>query len=107
MDQERRNTFGRMLAYYRLSQGLSQSKLAKELNLSASAIGLYEQGRRHPDFETEELIADYFNVDLNTLRGVAPLSKEESTLIDHYRKLDDKDKAVVERIIISMSNNGG
>ena len=30
---------------------------------------MYESGKRHPKFEDEEAIADFFNVDLNTLRG--------------------------------------
>ena len=30
---------------------------------------MYEAGNREPDFETEEKIADFFNTDLNTLRG--------------------------------------
>ena len=102
--QERRNSFGRMLAYYRTLHGMSQAKLAKELNLSASAIGLYEQGRRHPDFETEELIADYFNVDLNTLRGVVSLDTKESELIENYRKLSEQDKAAIAHIVGSLAS---
>ena len=61
--------FKDMLKYYRSLHDLSQAALAKELGLSASTISMYEVGQREPDFETEEKIADYFNVDLNTLRG--------------------------------------
>lgn len=32
-------------------------------------ISMYEVGKREPDFETEEKIADFFNTDLNILRG--------------------------------------
>ena len=63
------NTFATNLAYYRKRAGLSQEGLAKALGISRSALSNYEQGRREPDFEIEEKIADYFNVDLNTLRG--------------------------------------
>ena len=61
--------FKDMLKYYRKMHGLSQAALAKKLGISASAISMYEVGQREPDFETEEKIADFFNVDLNTLRG--------------------------------------
>lgn len=61
--------FKDMLKYYRSLHDMSQAALAKELGLSASTISMYEVGQREPDFETEEKIADYFNVDLNTLRG--------------------------------------
>ena len=62
-------TFKDMLKYYRNMAGLSQSELAKALGLSSSTISMYEVGKRQPDFKTEEAIADFFNVDLNTLRG--------------------------------------
>lgn len=61
--------FKDMLKYYRMREHLSQSELAEKLGLSASAISMYEVGKREPDFETEEKIADFFNTDLNTLRG--------------------------------------
>ena len=61
--------FKDMLKYYRESRGMSQKELAKALNLSPSTVSMYEVGKRTPDFETEEMIADFFNTDLNTLRG--------------------------------------
>ena len=61
--------FKDMLKFYRLQANLSQAELAAKLGLGASTISMYEVGQREPDFETEEKIADFFNVDLNTLRG--------------------------------------
>lgn len=61
--------FKDMLKYFRSREGLSQSELAKNLGISPSTISMYEVGQREPDFETEEAIADFFNTDLNTLRG--------------------------------------
>lgn len=61
--------FASMLKYLREREGLSQRELAVKLGMSASAIGMYESGKRQPKFEDEEAIADFFNVDLNTLRG--------------------------------------
>ncbi|MEG1036586.1 MAG: LexA family transcriptional regulator [Anaerovoracaceae bacterium] len=48
---------------------LTQDELAEKLRLSRSAIGMYESGRREPDLETTELIADFFNVDIDYLLG--------------------------------------
>ena len=59
----------RSLKYFRIKEGLSQSELAEKLGMSASRISMYEVGKREPDFESEEKIADFFNTDLNTLRG--------------------------------------
>lgn len=53
----------------RESKGLTQNELAKKLNLSRSAIGMYEKGERNPNFETLELIADFFNVRIDDLIG--------------------------------------
>lgn len=61
--------FKDMLKYFRMREKLSQSELAEKLGVSASTISMYEVGKREPDFETEEKIADFFNTDLNTLRG--------------------------------------
>lgn len=61
--------FKDMLKYFRVREGLSQNELAEKLGMSASRISMYEVGKREPDFETEEKIADFFNTDLNTLRG--------------------------------------
>ena len=61
--------FASMLKYLREREKLSQRELAAKLGMSASAIGMYESGKRQPRHEDEECIADFFNVDLNTLRG--------------------------------------
>ena len=61
--------FKDMLKFFRMRANLSQSELAEKLGVAASTISMYEVGKREPDFETEEKIADFFNTDLNTLRG--------------------------------------
>jgi len=53
----------------RLERDLSQQELAEKTGLSASSIGMYEQGRRKPSFEVLELFADTFNVDMDYLLG--------------------------------------
>ena len=60
--------FSEVFKNLRKEKGLTQVEMAKELGISRSAIGMYEQGKREPDFETEEKIADYFNVTLDYLR---------------------------------------
>lgn len=53
----------------RLEHHLTQGELARMLGISRSTIGMYETGKRTADYETLELIADYFNVDMNYLTG--------------------------------------
>lgn len=61
--------FDDMLKSLRKSKGLSQSELAKLLDISTSSVGMYESGKRQPNFDTEEKIAKFFGVSLDTLRG--------------------------------------
>lgn len=46
------NSFGHKIKTLRLKSGLTQAQLADRLNISASTIGMYEQGRREPDNNT-------------------------------------------------------
>lgn len=43
---------GRKIKHLRIKSGLTQAQLADKLNISASTIGMYEQGRREPDSTT-------------------------------------------------------
>ena len=53
----------------REQNGYTQESLAKALHTSRSRIANYEQGKREPDFEMQEAIADLFNVSLDYLFG--------------------------------------
>ena len=61
--------FQNMFKSLRVREDLSQDEIAAKLGISRSAIGMWEQGRREPDLETMESIADFFNVDMNVLTG--------------------------------------
>ncbi len=61
--------FNKILKKLRASKSVTQDELAKALNISRSAIGMYEKGDREPDYETLEAIADYFNVSIDYLLG--------------------------------------
>lgn len=61
--------FSQMFRYLRKKNGLTQRELAQKLGLAESTISMYELGKREPEFETAEIIADYFNVDMNFLLG--------------------------------------
>lgn len=61
--------FGERLKELRTKRNLSQQELSEILNIGRSTLANYEQGKREPNFETLELFADYFNVDMNFLIG--------------------------------------
>ena len=53
----------------RESRGISQVRLAIELDLNQNSISRYESGAREADYKTLLAIADYFDVSLDYLFG--------------------------------------
>lgn len=51
----------------RLQRGMSQLRLAIELNMNQNSISRYETGEREADYETLIKFADYFNVSVDYL----------------------------------------
>ena len=60
----------------RKSRGMTQADLAKAIEQSPSSITMYETGRREPDFDTLEALADAFNVSLFEFVPVAETDKD-------------------------------
>lgn len=87
----------------RIGNGYTQQELANKIGVSRSAVGMYENGDREPDFETLEVIADFFNVDMDYLMGrsdkthiVTVRSENEQYFIQQFRLLNyvGQDKAI-------------
>jgi repressor LexA len=53
----------------RRTKDITQEELAKQMQLSPSTIGMYETGRREPDFDTIQKFADFFHVSTDYLIG--------------------------------------
>ncbi len=62
-------SFGEVLKDLRTEKRLTRYQLAKELNLSLSALTKYENDEREPKFEILLKISDYFLVSLDYLLG--------------------------------------
>jgi transcriptional regulator with XRE-family HTH domain len=58
---------GHRIAALRREAGMSQAQLAHALNVSPSAVGMYEQGRREPAAETLAAMAELFSVSVDYL----------------------------------------
>ena len=58
-----------MLKELRKARGISQLKLALDLNMNQNSISRYENMEREADYETLIRFADYFDVSLDYLLG--------------------------------------
>ena len=92
-------SFNNILKSLRISRGLTQDELSKELKISRSTIGMYEKGAREPDFETLELIADYFYVDTDYLLGRTNRTTVLPETLSVTSQLTAKDERDIEKIL--------
>lgn len=98
-----KNSVGLRIRTMRLSRGMTQADLAKAIGQSQSSITMYETGRREPDFETLEALADVFNVPMVSLvdgDGVVSISHSGSSSVP----LDDDPKSDDIRLLIRGLN---
>ena len=58
---------GRRIAALRKAKDMSQTQLGEFLCVSASTVGMYEQGRRMPDVQTVVQLSQLFDVSLDYL----------------------------------------
>lgn len=59
---------------YRADHDLSQRELAEQVGMSASAIGMYEAGKRYPRPPEEGKLARFFGVSIASLRDDVDLT---------------------------------
>lgn len=73
--------FGMRIALLRASNGWSQAELARRIGVSASAVGMYEQGRREPSLDLVIRLANEFGVTTDYLLiGDSPCSDSATKL---------------------------
>lgn len=84
---------------------ISQADLSRILNVSPSAVGMWEQGRREPDYATLNALADVFDVSVDYLLGREDSSKlsEESQLLIGFNSLTKEGKAALITFLNSLN----
>ena len=107
------SNFPNRMRELRSSRHFTQDDLSKRLGISKSTISMYENGNREPDFETLELIADFFNVDMNYLIGkttvassslidIDSLAASEYELLSYFRQLNDAGQEIALATVGSL-----
>lgn len=94
--------FSKRLKELRMDRGIKQAELAREIVVSPSAIGMWEQGRREPDYDHLRRIARYFNVSIDFLLDDDTQfvhTADERALVAAYRELDDRGKQYIRESV--------
>ena len=71
---------GARIAALRRGLGWSQGQLAEFLQVSPSAVGMYEQGRREPSADTLVELSRIFSVSVDYILTGSPSHQEEERL---------------------------
>lgn len=113
--------FGNTLLYLRKREKLTQQELADKLTsigeakITRSAVGMWESGKRIPKLEVLKTIADFFNINMDSLTGgienlktsahtlsrskqsasTAILTEDEQELVSKYQQLTELNKGRV------------
>lgn len=88
------NILSSRLKQLREEKEVMQKEIAAYLNISASAYGFYEQGKRTPTPEILSKLASYFNVTTDYLLGRDTTSNNVNDI-----ELNDKDKKDIEKAL--------
>ncbi len=119
----------------RVEKGLTQNQLAKEMNLTQTAVSQWEIGRNVPDSQTSKKLAEFFGVSLDYLLGRSNerttsyyasnisdsnfiqgsgsvtveqselLSKEEAEILRIFRNLDVRDRTKLLNFAFEIEDN--
>lgn len=106
-------SFATRLKELRTEAKLTQQDLADTIKVSKSTISMYENGKRLPEYETLEAIADYFNVDMDYLTGKSDYedlhshamkmtARERNITVLPYRR--KKISEMIEKVFSDMYN---
>ena len=82
----------------REKHNLTLKGLGKKVGLADNTLSQYETGKRHPKFEVQQKLADYFHVPVPYLQGYAEIT------IPNDLKFDSKQDAIdcIEKIMKAL-----
>lgn len=94
------DNFSNKLKKLRKEKDVKQKDVANVLNISASAYGFYEQGKRTPTSDMFSKLADYFDVSVDYLLG----KTDNPKTIKNKEEPKEKD---IEKIIDELMSQQG
>ncbi|MCD8206889.1 MAG: helix-turn-helix domain-containing protein [Bacteroidales bacterium] len=105
---------GRKISELRQEKGLTQRDLSEHLGVSSGAVGMWETGKRQPDPETINKLADYFEVSIDYLFGreannssdLAVPDEEIEELLGYYAALDKMSQRWIMGKMVELLRRG-
>lgn len=94
----------------REAQGITQTKIANDLNMPKMTYNNYEQNRNEPSIDTLIKLADYYNVSLDYLVGrkfqneLGYLTNQELEYVKTLLQLNEQNKYKILFKAISLLN---
>lgn len=90
----------------RIEKGMSQSDLAKRLDVKPATISAWEVGRNEPDIEALSKMAAIFDTTIDALAGLPPkidgISPDLTALISQFEELTPEDKRAVLTVVAAL-----
>lgn len=80
--------FADRLKELRKSRNITQTDFARSFHISNGTIGNWESGKREPNLETMQKIADYFNVTVDYLIGRSDNHSDQNPLDRQLEGID-------------------
>jgi transcriptional regulator with XRE-family HTH domain len=104
---------GEMIRTRRMARGMTQDDLADKIGITASAVGMFENGKRRPKDEVAEAIADVFNIPKWAVYfseeevGVMTrnFTPQEMMLLDIFRAVDDIGRMRIIQVCMNEKDN--
>lgn len=84
--------------------GLSQYRLAEKMGVSQATVGMWESGKREPNFTTICQLADFFGISVDELLGRSPIYRSD---IAEEQKETPIPNSEDERNVVRMAGRDG
>lgn len=96
---------GKRIRMLRHKSGMTQGDLAKKLEISQSAVGMYEQGRREPPYDLLIKISKLFDVKLDwLLSDDKELTELDEMLEDFFKTMRQKSYLQFKGVVLSKND---
>ena len=98
------------LRFFRTQNGISQKDLAEKLSVAPNTVSEWEKAKYTPNADTLVAICDIFKISLDDIYGIShkkntpvtSIRSDQRKFIDMLEKLTDKQKSIVEGMIMGF-----